>query len=140
MLGHSALLAEALLFLKQPGINTPIGFKTFAAADELFRADDIAEDVYIIIEDPAAAWVNGQKVSEIEKDEIFAAMAVFTDEPRNATVIANEPCTAMLFPKEQFINLMHSNPRTAHSLVENMARRIVLMNKEIIGLRNTATS
>lgn len=140
LLGHSALLTEALVLLKQPDINAPTGFKTFAAGDKLIHAGDIAEDVFIIIEGRAEAWVNGQKVGEIEKDEIFGAMAVFTDEPRNATVIASEPCTVMLIPKDQFITLMHSNPRIAHSLIESMARRIDLMNKEITGLRNISSS
>jgi CRP-like cAMP-binding protein len=63
-------------------------------------------------------------------------MAVFTEERRTATVIASEPCTVMVIPKDQFLSLMRSNPRIAHSLIESMARRIDLMNKEITHLRS----
>lgn len=137
LLGHSTLLTDALVQLQQPEISTPTGFQSFAAGEKLIQAGDSAEDVFIIIKGRAEAWVDGQKVGEIEEDEVFGAMAVFTEEPRNATVRASEPCTVMVIPKDQFINLMHSNPRIAHSLIESMARRIDLMNKEIIGLRKT---
>ncbi|MNZ33881.1 DNA-binding transcriptional dual regulator Crp [compost metagenome] len=71
----------------------------------------------------------------MQKDEIFGAMAVFTGEKRSATVIASEPCTVMLIPKDQFLNLMQSNPKIAYSLVEGMARRIDLLNREVTQLR-----
>ena len=76
------------------------------------------------------------RVGDVVKDEIFGAMAVFTEERRTATVIASEPCTVMVIPKDQFLSLMRSNPRIAHSLIESMARRIDLMNKEITSLRS----
>ena len=62
-------------------------------------------------------------------------MAVFTRERRSATVVASEPCTVMVIPKEQFLGLTQSNPRIAHSLIESMARRIDLLNKEVTHLR-----
>ncbi len=140
LLGHSALLTDALARLKQPEVRPSTGFQSFAAGEELIHQGDLAEHVFIIIEGHAEAWVNDEKVGDVEKDEIFGAMAVFTEERRNATVIASEPCTVMVIPKDQFLNLMHSNPRIAHSLIESMARRIDLMNKEITGLRHTVKS
>lgn len=91
--------------------------------------------MFIIIEGHAEALVDGQKVGDVQKDEIFGAMAVFTREKRSATVVASEPCTVMVIPKEQFLSLMQSNPRIAHSLIESMARRIDLLNKEVTQLR-----
>lgn len=137
LLGHSALLTDALARLKQPEVRPATGFQSFAAGEELIHQGDLAEHVFIIIDGHAEAWVNDEKVGDVEKDEIFGAMAVFTEERRNATVIASEPCTVMVIPKDQFLSLMHGNPRIAHSLIESMARRIDLMNKEITSLRRT---
>ncbi|MBD4392560.1 cAMP-binding protein, partial [Xanthomonas citri pv. citri] len=50
-------------------------------------------------------------------------------------VVASEPCTVMVIPKEQFLGLMQNNPRIAHSLIEGMARRIDLLNREVTQLR-----
>lgn len=138
LLGHSTLLTDALAQLKQPIAKAPSGFKHYAVGEQLLHAGDPAEHVFIIIEGHAEAWVDGQKVGDVKKDEIVGAMAVFTDEPRCATVIASEPCTAMLVPKDQFINLMHNNPRIAHHLIETMAHRINRLNKDVTSLRNAA--
>ncbi|BBT18836.1 MULTISPECIES: Crp/Fnr family transcriptional regulator [Pseudomonadaceae] len=131
LIGHTALLSDALARLKQPEIRPSTGFQHFAAGEELIHQGDEADHVFIIIEGHAEAFVDGQKVGDVQKDEIFGAMAVFTREKRSATVIASEPCTVMVIPKDQFLSLMQSNPRIAHSLIESMARRIDLLNKEI---------
>ena len=135
LVGHTALLSDAVARLKQPDVRPSTGFQHFAKGEELIRQGDEADHVFIIIEGHAAAYVDGQKVGDVQKDEIFGAMAVFTREKRSATVIASEPCTVMVIPKEQFLSLMQSNPRIAHSLIESMARRIDLLNKEVTQLR-----
>ncbi|MCE4068462.1 MULTISPECIES: cyclic nucleotide-binding domain-containing protein [Pseudomonas] len=135
LIGHTALLSDALAHLKQPEIRPATGFQHFAAGAQLIQQGDDAEHVFIIIEGHAEAFVDGQKVGDVQKDEIFGAMAVFTREKRSASVIASEPCTVMVIPKDQFLSLMQSNPRIAHSLIEGMARRIDLLNKEVTQLR-----
>lgn len=133
--GHTALLCDALARLRQPEIRPATGFRHFAAGDELIHQGDEADNVFIIVDGRAEAHVDGQKVGDVQKDEIFGAMAVFTREKRSATVVASEPCTVMVIPKEQFLGLTQNNPRIAHSLIESMARRIDLLNKEITQLR-----
>jgi hypothetical protein len=140
LIGHTALLSDALARLKQPEIRPATGFQHFAAGEELIQQGDAADHVFIIIEGHATAYVDGHKVGDVQKDEIFGAMAVFTREKRSATVLASEPCTVMVIPKEQFLSLMQSNPRIAHSLIESMARRIDLLNKEVTQLRLPATA
>jgi len=135
LVGHTALLSNALAHLKPNSVNPATGFQSFATGEELIQQGDDAEHVYIIIEGHAEAFVDGHKVGDVVKDEIFGAMAVFTREQRSATVIASEPCTVMVIPKEQFLGLMQSNTRIAHSLIEGMAKRINLLNKEITQLR-----
>lgn len=135
LVGHTALLSDALARIKQPDVRAATGFKHFAKGDALINQGDDADHVFIIIEGHADAFVDGVKVGDVQKDEIFGAMAVFTLEKRSATVVASEPCTVMVIPKDQFLGLMESNPRIAHSLVESMARRIDLLNKEITQLQ-----
>lgn len=133
--GQTALLSNALALLKHSEVRPATGFQSFAAGEELILQGAEAEHVFIIIEGHAEAYVDGHKVGDVEKDEIFGAMAVFTREKRSATVIASEPCTVMVIPKEQFLSLMQSNTRIAHSLIESMAKRINLLNKEVTQLR-----
>lgn len=135
LIGHTALLSDALARMKQPEIRPTTGFRYFTEGEELIRQGDEADNVFIIIDGHAEAIVDGQKVGDVQRDEIFGAMAVFTRERRSASVIASTACTVMVIPKEQFLSLMQSNPRIAHSLIESMARRIDLLNKEVTQLR-----
>jgi len=135
LVGQTVLLSDALARLKQPEIHPTTGFQHFAAGEELIRQGDDADNVFIIIEGHAEAIVDGQKVGDVQRDEIFGAMAVFTHEKRSASVVATSACTVMLIPKDQFLSLMQNNPKIAHSLIESMARRIDLLNKEVTQLR-----
>ncbi|KPA91515.1 MULTISPECIES: Crp/Fnr family transcriptional regulator [Pseudomonas] len=137
LVGHTALLSDAVTRLKQPEFRSSNGFQQVAAGEVLIRQGDDADHVFIIIEGHAEAFVDGHKVGDVPKDEIFGAMAVFTGEKRSATVIASQACSVMLIPKDQFLSLTQSNPRIAHSLIQSMARRIDLLNREVTRL-NTA--
>ncbi len=131
ILGQAALMSDALARSKPAEVRPVTGFQHFPAGAELIREGDEADHVFIITEGHAEAFVGGIKVGDVQRDEIFGAMALFTREKRSATVIASTPTTVMMIPKEQFLALMQSNPRIAHSLIESMARRIDLMNREL---------
>ncbi len=60
---------------------------------------------------------------------------MFTHTPRTASVIAKTVCTVLVIPQDQFVSLMETTPRIAHSLIENMARHIDTLNKEVTRLR-----
>lgn len=136
LLGQSTLLADALARLDKSDVRPPKGFRHYAAGEVLIQQGDIAEHVFIILEGHAEAWVNGEKVGDIVQDEVFGAMAVFTKERRSATVIASQYSTVMVIPQEQFLDLMQSNPRIAHRLIESMARCIDTLNKQVIQMRS----
>lgn len=129
--GQTTLLADAVARLKQPEFRSTNGFQRVARGEVLIHQGDEADHVFVIIEGHAEAFVDGFKVGDVPKDEIFGAMAVFTGEQRNATVIASEPSTVMLIPKDQFLSLTQSNPKIAHSLIESMARRIDQLNRQL---------
>jgi len=135
LLGQQALLAEALTRLKPPVMQPATGFRRYAAGDEIIRQGDAAEHVFVITQGNAEAWVDGCKVGEVCQDEIVGALAVFTHTPRTASVIAKTACTVLVIPQDQFVALMETTPRIAHSLIENMARHIDSLNKEVTRLR-----
>lgn len=135
LLGHTALLSDAVARLKQPDIRTANGFRNVSSGEALINQGDEADHVFIILDGHAEAFVDGQKVGDVQKDEIFGAMAVFTNEKRSATVVASRASSVMIIPKDQFLSLMQGSPRIAHGLIESMARRIDLLNKEVTQLR-----
>lgn len=129
--GQAMLLADTITRLKRPEYRSSNGFKRVAPGEVLIRQGDVADHVFIITDGHAEAFVDGQKVGDVPKDEIFGAMAVFTHEKRSATVVASTPCTVMVIPKDQFLGLTQTNPRIAHSLIESMAKKIDTLNKQL---------
>lgn len=105
----------------------------------LIQQGDAADHVFVIIDGHAEAFVDGYKVGDVAKDEIFGAMALFTGEPRNASVVTSEPSTLMLIPGDQFLSMTRSNPKIAHCLIEGMARRIGQLNRQITQLTTQRT-
>ncbi|WP_065261602.1 Crp/Fnr family transcriptional regulator [Pseudomonas bananamidigenes] len=134
LLGQMALLTHAVAELKPREFRSTNGFKRVEAGEVLIREGDPADHVFVIIEGHAQAFVGGHKVGDVPRDEIFGAMAIFTGEPRNATVVACEPSTVMLIPGDQFLSMTRSNPKIAHSLIESMARRIDQLNRQLTAL------
>ncbi|MGE8415018.1 MAG: Crp/Fnr family transcriptional regulator [Pseudomonas sp.] len=134
LIGQTALLSDAVARLKPPQLRSHNGFKRVQEGEVLITQGDEADHVFVIVEGHAQAFVDGHKVGDVPKDEIFGAMSLFTGEKRSASVIASEPTTVMLIPREQFLSLTESNPRIARSLIESMARRINQLNREVIRL------
>lgn len=139
LLGHMALLAHAVAELKPREFRSTNGFKRVEAGAVLIQQGDAADHVFVIIDGHAEAFVDGHKVGDVPKDEIFGAMALFTGEPRNASVVASEPSTVMLIPGDHFLSMTRSNPKIAHGLIEGMARRIGQLNRQITQLTTQRT-
>lgn len=134
----SYLITQIALFSLAFGTNKAqvedspnTGFMNFMPGDTIITEGDAAYEVFTILSGKADVFVKGAKVGEILQDEIFGAMAVFTGEPRSATVIAAEPCTILAVPKNEFITLIKSHPGTTLALIENMARNIQALNEKL---------
>jgi CRP/FNR family cyclic AMP-dependent transcriptional regulator len=111
------------------------GFEIFNPGDVMIRQGDRADYVFNLTEGSAEVVVDGVTVGGIDEGQIFGAMAVLTDAERTATVIAKSRCSVVKVPKEQFSDLIKSNPTTIHSLLVDMANSIVNLNEQLVGLR-----
>jgi CRP/FNR family cyclic AMP-dependent transcriptional regulator len=87
-----------------------------------------------MIEGVAEVLVDGVPVGRIGEGEIFGAMAVLTQAQRSATVRAKTACSVIEVPKEQFTELIRSNPVTIHGLLIDMANSIVNLNEQLVGI------
>lgn len=111
------------------------GFEIYNPGDVIIRQGDHADYVFNLTEGTAEVVVDGVTVGGIDEGEIFGAMAVLTNADRTATVMAKSRCSVVKVPKEQFADLIKSNPTTIHSLLVDMANSIVNLNEQLVGLR-----
>ncbi|GAA3927578.1 cyclic nucleotide-binding domain-containing protein [Litoribacillus peritrichatus] len=127
----SAFFTDAYSRLAQIHAIPQTGFLTFKSGDTIIQEGDSSNDVYTLLTGHAQAFINGVQVGDIYSEEIFGAMAAFTNSPRSATVKASEECQVLAVPKDQFVNLIQYHPKTCVSLIESMARKIKSLNEMI---------
>lgn len=129
---QNSILLNQVAQLTKDQSQTVAGFQNCQAGDVIIKEGDEAEHVYTIISGEADVFADGVKVGEIGEDEVFGAMAVFTGEKRSATVQARTACTIMAVPQNEFVNLIEAQPKAAVNLIENLARRIIAMNQQLV--------
>jgi hypothetical protein len=118
-------------------LTTP-GFEIYEPGDVIIRQGDRADFVFNMSSGVAEVLVDDVTVGRIGEDEIFGAMAALTHADRSATVRAKTTCSVVKVPKEQFTELIKSNPATIHSLLIDMANSIVNLNGQLVGLRGSS--
>ena len=113
------------------------GFEVYEPGDVIIREGDRADYVFNMSSGVAEVLVEDVTVGRIGEGEIFGAMAALTHADRSATVKAKTTCSVVKVPKEQFTELIKSNPATIHSLLVDMANSIVNLNEQLVGLRGS---
>ena len=135
------LITYAGLMLRITAANTlegspaTPGFEVYEPGDVIIAQGERADYVFNMSSGVAEVLVGDVTVGRIGEGEIFGAMAALTHADRSATVKAKTTCSVVKVPKEQFTELIKSNPATIHSLLIDMANSIVNLNEQLVGLR-----
>lgn len=115
------------------------GFMHYRTGETIIRQGDAAHKVYTLLEGAADAVCDGVKVGEIGANEIFGALAVFTRQPRIASVVAATDCTVLAVRKEEFITLIEHQPHICLGLIEEMAAKINQLNTRLLHVKTSKT-
>jgi len=113
------------------------GFQEYEPGEVIILQGERADFVFNMSSGVAEVVVDDVIVGRIGEGEIFGAMAALTHSDRSATVRAKTACSVVKVPKEQFTELIKSNPATIHSLLVDMANSIVNLNEQLVGMRGT---
>lgn len=106
--------------------------RVYRAGDTILAEGSPGQEVCVLLDGKAEAWLHGKQVGEILREEIFGTMAVLTGMPRTATVKASSNCTVMIMPGDQFQDLIQTRPQAAWKLLQSMARIIVDLNQRVV--------
>ena len=120
----------------QPSAFQPsAGFIRVQAGETIIHQGDVAEHVYTLLEGHAEAYLDGVKVGDVNTQEIFGALAVFTRQPRMASVVAVTDCSLVAVRKEEFVELVEHQPQICLGVIEEMAEKIRQLNAELSDLK-----
>lgn len=112
------------------------GFVHYKTGEMIIQQGDVADRVYTLLDGSADAICDDIKVGDINPNEIFGALAVFTRQPRMASVIARTDCTVLAVRKEEFITLIEHQPHICRGLIEEMAAKIHQLNSQLSQLKS----
>lgn len=130
------MLRITAAYIPEEAPATP-GYEDYQPGDIIIHQGHRADYVFNMSCGIAEVLVDDVTVGRIGEGEIFGAMAALTHADRSATVRAKTACSVVKVPKEQFTELIKSNPATIHSLLIDMANSIVNLNEQLVGLRGS---
>lgn len=134
LLTQHALMLRCIASLTDRGAHATPGFQYFNPGEIIIKQGDRADYVFSLFEGEAEVMVDNVAVGNIGEGEIIGALAVLTEQPRSATVRAKVRCAVVKVPRDQFAVLIRSNPSMIHSLLVDMAKYIMRLNKQVVSL------
>lgn len=116
----------------QPAIQKLLCFSserlTYEAGQVIFRAGDVADAAYVVIDGSIEISVPTPKgplvVSTVGRNEIIGEIAIFGDVPRTATCTALTKLETLRISKDLFNNVIRESPDAAIELIRVLATRL----------------
>jgi anion transporter len=125
--------AEALAAVPLFAALTPVDRAKLAAALEerwvaagevIFEAGGAGDALYILRSGRAERRVAGSSIGTIVPPEVFGELALLTDEPRSASIVALTPLSLWVLPRARFHPLLESEPGLLLRLSAAISRRL----------------
>jgi CRP-like cAMP-binding protein len=85
---------------------------------------DMGTEFFVIAAGKADVQRGNKEVAALGKGDFFGELALFDPAPRNATVVASGPVTAVVIGQDNFESLLGASPGIRDSLLRGMAHRI----------------
>lgn len=94
----------------------------------IVQGDPVATPFYVIADGEVVVRTTGgdgltHELARLSAGQFFGEMAVFTGEPRTATVVAAKDTTLVSLSREAFAGIFERSPEAAKPLAEVLARR-----------------
>jgi ATP-binding cassette subfamily B protein len=87
---------------------------------EVIKQGDPGDAFYLIAQGKVSVWkkkaLMKSKVAELKPDDFFGEMALISNEPRNATVVADEITELFVLQRYDFDKILMKNPTIAQEL------------------------
>jgi len=106
-----------------------IELQYYPAHQVLFKENDRGDAVYIIkrgvvrIYHPGAEPIEDQEISMLGDNDVFGEMAIISEKPRNASAQTMEESEIFVLKKDDFIQLVSSNPNMASRVSSEFLKR-----------------
>ena len=103
-----------------------------AIADELYQPDGTTlidegargREFFVLVEGTVDARRNGRRLRTMKAGDFFGEIALVTETPRTASVIATSPVRLLVITAQAFQRLLHETPSIQAKILGALAERI----------------
>ena len=114
--------------------------KTYEDGQHITKQGESGQCMYIVQQGCVEVVVEGQEgevvLARIETGDVFGEMALFTGEPRSASVRAQGSARVLTVDKRGFLRRIHEDPSLAFHILQRMSERIQALDEEVVRLRS----
>lgn len=108
----------------------------FTAGQRFFSQGDAADAAYVILEGKADVILDAKgsdvKVAELGRNALVGEMAILSETPRSATVVATEAASALRIDKRVFLELLTQFPQMSIAVMRELAHRLERTNAQLL--------
>ena len=101
---------------------------TFRPGETICTQGEPGDSAFIILSGNGEVLVDiggeMRRVAEIKKNDVVGEMALLTDMPRTATVVADSEIAALRISKENFFRILQEFPEVSMEMMRVLARRL----------------
>jgi CRP-like cAMP-binding protein len=117
-------------------IATTLEARQYAAGETIIRQGDPGDEFFIIESGKVQVWQKqgkgeSQQVNSLAPGQFFGEVALVTDEPRNATIVAETPCVVLTLGRKDFDLLVKHHLAFAENIRADLRSKWVLRNMPI---------
>jgi CRP-like cAMP-binding protein len=91
---------------------------------ELTRQGQRGREFFVLVEGSAEVRKNGRKINTLKDGDFFGEIALVSQTPRTATVVATSPIRALVITDRAFRQLLSHSPEIQGKVLEALAERL----------------
>ncbi len=105
--------------------------RTFAEGAPVVKEGDQGVAFYLVLEGRVDVRRKSRKLASLGPGQFFGEMALFTDQPRSADVIAAEPTKCLVIARWEFWGYAMGQPKVLRTIIEEIAHRLSETNRAL---------
>jgi CRP/FNR family transcriptional regulator, cyclic AMP receptor protein len=98
--------------------------RRFSQMTRIVQANDPGNTFYVILDGQVSVLRNGRRVARMGPGEAFGELALLTDAPRAATVVADTDVLVLCLSRTAFNKVLKSEPAISVALLRTLAERL----------------
>jgi CRP-like cAMP-binding protein len=105
--------------------------RTYPAGAPVVNEGDQGVAFFLVLEGRVDVRRKSRKLASLGPGQFFGEMALFTDQPRSADVVATEPTKCLVLARWDFWGFAMGQPKVLRSIVQEIAHRLSETNKSL---------